>query len=303
MTSSGRQEPGHGHGDSRWLEVGRILFVGSGALAYWSGWIGLPLLLVAVAVGLYPVAKEGLLGLLRERKVGTEVFITLATTIALAGHEYVAASIRALVGAAPRTALVRRECREEEVAVETLRPGDLVIARAGERIPVDGTVSDGDGAVDESTITGEGLPRDKERGSEVYAGTVVTSGALDVTAHRVGADTLFSRIVALVESAEAQRAPVQRLADRVAAWLIPVVFAFLAAVFLATRDVRLIVTLLIFTSPAELGLATPLVMIAASPAPRAPASWSRAACTSKCWRRPTPSSSTRPGRSPPARRR
>ncbi len=94
-------------------------------------------------------------------------------------------------------------------------------------------------------------------------GTVVDSGALDIQADKIGGDTMFARIISLVEDAEAHQAPVQRLADRVAAWLIPVALIFLVGVYLVTRDVRMVVTLLIFTSPAELGLATPLVMIAA----------------------------------------
>jgi len=96
----------------------------------------------------------------------------------------------------------------------------------------------------------------------VFAGTVVELGALDVETQKVGGDTMFSRIVALVETAEASQAPVQRLADRVAAWLIPVVLVFLVGVWFITHDLRMIITLLIFTSPAELGLATPLVVIA-----------------------------------------
>lgn len=97
----------------------------------------------------------------------------------------------------------------------------------------------------------------------MFAGTIVESGALDIQTDKIGVDTTFSRIIALVENAESQQAPVQKLADKVASWLIPIVFVFLIGVYLVTRDVRTIVTLMIFTSPAELGLATPLVMIAA----------------------------------------
>ena len=128
---------------------------------------------------------------------------------------------------------------------------------------MDGRVIGGEAAVNEAPITGESLAKDKTVGSPVFAGTVVDSGALDIQTEKVGGDTTFSRIIALVENAEAEQAPVQKLADKVAAWLIPVVFIFLIVVYLITRDVRTIVTLLIFTSPAELGLATPLVMIAA----------------------------------------
>jgi len=128
---------------------------------------------------------------------------------------------------------------------------------------VDGVVIGGTAAVNQAPITGESISQDKNEGSQVFAGTIVESGAIDVRTDKVGGDTIFSRIIALVEDAESERAPVQKLADRVAGWLIPVVLVFLVGVFLVTRDVSKIVTLLIFTSPAELGLATPLVMIAA----------------------------------------
>jgi Zn2+/Cd2+-exporting ATPase len=135
--------------------------------------------------------------------------------------------------------------------------------RAGDKIPVDGTVTAGAAAVNEASITGESVPVDKGARDSVLAGTIVESGALDVRTEKVGPDTLFARIVALVEDAESETAPVQKLADRVAAWLLPLVMGFLIVVFFVTRDVSKIVALLIFTSPAELGLATPMVMIAA----------------------------------------
>lgn len=124
-------------------------------------------------------------------------------------------------------------------------------------------IEGGGGSLNEAPITGESVPKDKQVGSEVFAGTILESGALDVRTTRLGADTTFARIVRMVEEAEDSQAPVQRLADKVAAWLIPVVLIFLVIVFLVTRDIRKIVTLMIFTSPAELGLATPMVMIAA----------------------------------------
>lgn len=140
---------------------------------------------------------------------------------------------------------------------------DVVLVRAGEKIPIDGSIVGGAASIDEAPITGESNPKDKGSGDPVFAGTIVASGALDIRTEKIGADTTFSRIIALVESAESVQAPVQKLADKVASWLIPVVFIFLIGVYIVTQDVRTIVTLLIFTSPAELGLATPLVMIAA----------------------------------------
>jgi heavy metal translocating P-type ATPase len=194
------------------------------------------------------------------------VIILIAEFIAELNTDRARASIKSLIGSVPQVALVRSqggEAGERSVPVAELRVGDVVLVRAGEKVPVDGSVLSGQGAVNEASITGESLPKDKQVGSTVFAGTVLASGALDVRTDKLGADTMFARIIALVEDAEAHQAPVQKLADRVAAWLIPVVLVFLVGVWLVTRDIRTVVTLLIFTSPAELGLATPLVMIAA----------------------------------------
>ena len=270
----------------RWIEVARIVATGLVALLYWQGLVAIQVLWIAVAVGLYPLVKTGLADLVHEHKVGTEIFVTVATLVAMFGGETVAgavlmviiliaefiaelntdrarASIKSLIGSVPQVALVRSASGEKSVPVGELKLGDVVLVRPGERIPVDGRVVGGQGSVNEAPITGESIPKDKGVGASVFAGTVVESGALDIVTERLGTDTTFSRIIALVESAESKQAPVQKLADKVAAWLIPVVFLFLIGVYLVTRDVRMIVTLLIFTSPAELGLATPLVMIAA----------------------------------------
>jgi len=270
---------------SRWLEIGRIALVGVVILLYRSSVAPLPVLFVGVAIGLYPLARTGLSDFVRERKIGTEVFVTIATVIAMLGKEYVAgatlmviiliaefiaelnterarASIKALIGSVPQTALVRRVSGDVTIPLGEVRIGDIVIVRAGEKIPVDGVVTGGDASVNQAPITGESVPQEKQAGATVFAGTVVELGALDVATQKVGGDTMFSRIVALVETAEESQAPVARLADRVATWLIPVVLLFLVGVWFVTHDLRLIITLLIFTSPAELGLATPLVVIA-----------------------------------------
>ena len=270
----------------RWIEIGRIVLVGLISLLYWQEVVPLPVLLVAIPIGLYPLVKTGVLDLVRERKVGTEIFVTVATIIALIGGEYVAAavlmtiiliaefiaelntdraraSIKSLIGSVPQVALVRENGAERSVPIAELKVGDVVLVRGGEKIPVDGTVVGGQGTVNEASISGESLPLEKDVDASVLAGTLVESGALDIRTDKLGQDTMFARIIALVENAEDEQAPVQKLADKVAAWLIPVVFVFLIIVYLVTHDLRKIVTLLIFTSPAELGLATPLVMIAA----------------------------------------
>jgi len=270
----------------RWIEVARIVFTGIISLLFWQQLLPIYVLWAAIAIGLYPLTKAGVIGLIRERKIGTEIFVTVATLVAVFGGEPLAgvvlmtiiliaefiaelntdrarASIRALIGSVPDVAVLRDKGGDRTVSVAELVVGNIVLVRAGEKIPVDGRVVSGSAAVDESPITGESLPKDKEKGDHVFAGTILEAGALDIGTEQLGKDTTFARIIALVEEAEDAQAPVQKLADKVASWLIPIVFVFLLAVFIFTGDIRLIVTLLIFTSPAELGLATPLVIIAA----------------------------------------
>ncbi|MEP6919164.1 MAG: heavy metal translocating P-type ATPase, partial [Acidobacteriota bacterium] len=270
---------------ARWIEVARIIGVGVVVLLFRFGSVPLPALFAAVAIGLYPLVKTGVLDLIHEHKIGTEIFVTIATVIAMLGHEYIAgavlmtiiliaefiaelntdrarASIKALIGSVPDVVTVRRNGAFTTVPLADVVVGEVVIVKAGEKIPVDGVVRGGEASVNQAPITGESLPAQKRDSDSVFAGTVVELGALDVEVQKVGGDTMFSRIVALVETAEESQAPVQRLADRVAAWLIPVVLVFLTAVWFITHDLRMIITLLIFTSPAELGLATPLVVIA-----------------------------------------
>ncbi|MCA3234243.1 MAG: cadmium-translocating P-type ATPase [Cupriavidus sp.] len=288
QTPAGQREPGvlDLMTRERWIEVGRIALTGLIAFLYWQQLVPIEVLLAAVAIGLYPLVKTGLKDLFTERKIGTEIFVTIATIVAVFGGETIAgavlmviiliaefiaelntdrarASIKSLIGSVPQVALVRDAGGERTVPIAQVTAGQVVLVRTGEKIPVDGVVVGGAGAVNQAPITGESVPQDKAEGSQVFAGTIVESGAIDVRTDKVGGDTIFSRIIALVEDAESERAPVQKLADRVASWLIPVVLVFLVGVFLVTRDVSKIVTLLIFTSPAELGLATPLVMIAA----------------------------------------
>ena len=270
----------------RAIEVGRIILAGTIVLLFWLEVLPLWCLWAGVAVGLYPLVGTGIRDLLQQGKVGTEMFVTFATIIAVIGGEAIAgavlmviiliaefiaelntdrarASIRALIGSVPQVAIVRSDGAEREVPVDQLRIGDIVLVRAGDKVPVDGHILAGDGSLNEAPITGESVPRDKAAGDEVFAGSVLESGAVDVRMEKAGEDTTFARIVKLVEQAEESQAPVQRLADRVAAWLIPFMLIFLVVVYLLTLDVRKVVTLMVFTSPAELGLATPMVMIAA----------------------------------------
>ncbi len=269
----------------RWIEVGRIALTGLIALLYWRQLIPLYVLWAAVGIGLYPLTKKGILDLIHEHKIGTEIFVTVATLVAVFGGETVAgavlmviiliaefiadfntdrarASIKNLIGSVPTVALVRDDKGEHTIAIAELKKGDVILVKQGEKIPVDGIIISGDATINEASITGESVPKDKTKGAFVFAGTLIDAGAIDVQTEHVGQDTTFGRIITMVETADAEQAPVQKLADKVSSWLIPVVFIFLIAVYLLTKDIKLIVTLMIFTSPAELGLATPLVIIA-----------------------------------------
>jgi Cd2+/Zn2+-exporting ATPase len=267
-------------------EIVRILTVGIASLLFYLNIIPLPVLLAAMAFGLYSLVKVAITDLIKERKIGTEIFITIAVVISVLGKEYLAgavvlmiiliaeyiasasgerarASIRELIGSVPKTAIVKKDGKEKTVQINDLKIGDIVLVKAGEKIPVDGKVTGGEGSVNEAPITGESVPKLKSAGSEVFAGTIAETGALDIEMTKAGKDTIFSRIISLVEEAESEQAPIEKFTDKVAAWLIPVVFIFVGAVYFFTRDVKLVIALLIFTSPAELGLATPLVTIAA----------------------------------------
>lgn len=267
-------------------ELVRILTVGVASLLYYLNIIPLPVLLAAMAFGLYSLVKVAITELFRERKIGTELFITIAVIISVLGKEYLAgsvvlmiiliaeyiaaasgerarASIKELIGSVPQTAVIKTNGREQSVQIATLKVGDIIVVKAGEKIPVDGKVVAGSGSANQAPITGESVPVEKTKGNEVFAGTILELGTIDVEMTKAGKDTVFSRIIALVEEAESNQAQIEKLTDKVASWLIPIVFIFVGAVYFYTRDVKLVIALLIFTSPAELGLATPLVTIAA----------------------------------------
>ncbi len=179
-------------------------------------------------------------------------------------------AIRALNALRPTTARVRRDGAEVEVPVEEVVVGNVVVVRPGERIPVDGEVVEGQSHVDESLITGESLPLPKKLGDRVTGGSINAEGALAITTVAVGAETTLARIIRLVESAQAAKAPIQRIVDRVSAVFVPVVLVIalvtLVAWILVTGDWEqaLInaVAVLVIACPCALGLATPTAVLA-----------------------------------------
>jgi Cu+-exporting ATPase len=179
-------------------------------------------------------------------------------------------AIRKLIGLRPKTAAVIRDGKEIDIPIARVNVGDTVIVRPGERIPVDGIVLSGDSAVDESMLTGEPMPVDKQAGDTVVGGTINGEGLLRFTATRVGRDTVLAQIIRLVQEAQGSKAPIQALADKVAAVFVPAVIIIALSVFavwwMATGQfvpamIRL-VAVLVIACPCALGLATPTAIMA-----------------------------------------
>ncbi|MGB9620583.1 MAG: heavy metal translocating P-type ATPase, partial [Armatimonadota bacterium] len=183
-------------------------------------------------------------------------------------------AIRRLMDLQPRTARLARDGREVDVPVDQVQAGDIVIVRPGERIPVDGEVTDGSSAVDESMVTGESVPAEKQPGDTVTGGTINKTGSFSFRATRVGRDTTLAQIVALVRRAQATKAPIQKLADRVAGYFVPTVLCIGIAAFVtwyllgpppSIRFAMLsFVSVLIIACPCALGLATPTAVAVAT---------------------------------------
>lgn len=196
------------------------------------------------------------------------VLVLLGQILELRARQRTSGAIRALLGLAPKTALRVIASGDVEVPLDQIQPGDLIRVRPGEKIAVDGEVVEGRTSVDESMLTGESVPVEKWVGSKVSAGTVNTTGGMVFRADRVGSGTLLAQIVHLVAQAQRSRAPIQALADRVAAWFVPAVLVIAVGTFAGWMiwgpEPRLAhalthaVAVLIIACPCALGLATPM---------------------------------------------
>ena len=220
---------------------------------------------------LFPPAFRGMHGEVAvyfEAAAVITVLVLLGQVLELRARERTSGAIRALLGLAPKTARRIAANGDEEVAIDAIAVGDLLRVRPGEKIPVDGMVREGRSSVDESMVTGESMPVSKTEGAHVIGGTVNQGGGLILRADRVGRDTMLARIVDMVARAQRSRAPIQRLADRVAGWFVPAVIAAALLAFAAWMvfgpEPRLsfalvaAVTVLIIACPCALGLATPM---------------------------------------------
>ncbi|MCX7860996.1 MAG: cation-translocating P-type ATPase, partial [Chloroflexus sp.] len=238
-----------------------------------------------VIAGGWPVFRNVARATLR-RQITSHTLMTLGVIAALIVGEWVAAAIvvifmrvgdyverftaesarravKELTALAPQMARVERNGAEVEVPVAEVQPGDVVIVRPGEQIPVDGEVMAGYATIDQAAITGESMPVEVSAGSRVFAATLAKLGSLRVKALRVGADTTFGRVITLVEEAEAHRGEVQRLADRFSAYYLPVVASIAALTFLISRNPLATAAVLVVACSCSFALATPVAMLAA----------------------------------------
>ena len=171
-------------------------------------------------------------------------------------------AVASLLEVAPETANVLRGDRAVEVAAHEVEPGEVVLVKPGARVPVDGVVVHGYGAIDESTITGEATPAEKEPGATVFAGTISSGGLLRVRATGVGAETTLARVIRRVEEAQEAKAPTQRVMERFARWYTPLILGLAVFAYAATRDMHLALTLLVIACPGALVISIPVSVVA-----------------------------------------
>ena len=287
----GGEEHGHDHEHIERLDLVRIaITVIAAVLVGFRVWEPLPQMSVIGVAGIlfggWPIFHEAFENL-RERRMTMELSMTIALVAAAAiGEFFTALLITAFVLAAevlegltvnrgrraigdlldmlPRTAwIVRDGASPEEIAVEQLRVGDLVLIRPGTRIPVDGNVVRGNSTVEEAAITGESLPQDKLPGTRVFAGSLNQTGALEVMVKSLGRDTTFGRIVEAVERAEQTRAPIQRVADRLAGYLVYFALGSALLTLALTHNLRSTISVIIVAGACGIAAGTPLAILGA----------------------------------------
>lgn len=268
----------------------RIVLV---ALAVAASWCGLSshvarfdvMALMATLLGGYPIYREAFENLI-SRRMTMELSMTIALVAAMAIGEFFTASvivlfvliaealekmtvgrgrhaIQDLLSFLPQTVTLRRGAETCDVEIRRLHAGDVILIRPGARIPVDGAVASGNSFVDQSAITGEAMPVEKLAGSRVYAGTMNQTGTLDVRTEAIGANTTFGKIISIVEQAEQTRAPVQKLADRLAGYLVYFALGGAVLTYLWSRDIRATISVIIVAGACGIAAGTPLAILGA----------------------------------------
>jgi Cu+-exporting ATPase len=231
-------------------------------------------LVATVAPGIFPDSfrdSSGAPPVYFEAAAAIVTLVLLGQVLELRARRRTGAAIRALLDLAPKKARVLREGGEQEIPLEQVKAGDRLRVRPGEKVPVDGVVLEGSSSIDESMITGESLPAEKQPGSRVVGATINGTGAFVMRAERVGSETLLAQIVQMVSQAQRSRAPIQKLADKVSAWFVPAVIGIAVLTFitwaLVGPEPRLAhalvnaVAVLIIACPCALGLATPMAIM------------------------------------------
>lgn len=253
---------------NRHLNMFTLIAVGTGTAYVYS-------LVATIAPGIFPATFRGHSGIVEVYFETSAIIVTLVLlgqVLELRARRQTGAAIRALLDLNPKTALrLRADGSDEEISLDHIRHGDRLRVRPGSRVPVDGTVEEGNSAVDESMITGESIPADKSVGAKVIGGTVNQTGAFIMRAEKLGSETLLAQIVRMVAEAQRSRAPIQSLADKVSGYFVPAVILVAALTFVFWAifgpDPRLAhaivnaVAVLIIACPCALGLATPMAVM------------------------------------------
>jgi Cd2+/Zn2+-exporting ATPase/Cu+-exporting ATPase len=275
--------------ESRRKELIRLALMAFAAFFSWLGWwrFFLSIDLVALAstlIGGYPIYKETIESL-RHKKINMEVSMTLAIFASLLIEQFTAAAVIAffvilaelleemavdkgratifkLEGSIPKTALVKRNGVELMADLHTLTLGEVVAVRDGDRIPVDGTIVRGSALVNQGSITGETVSVEKNVGNKVFAGSVDESGLLEVSVERIGKETIFSKIVELVQEAESQKAPIQKISDKLATWLVEFAILFSIVTFALTKNLSSTISVIVVAGACGVAAGTPLAMVA-----------------------------------------
>jgi Cd2+/Zn2+-exporting ATPase len=264
-----------------------ILILTSWALAHWAigpYFLNAGLALIATLFGGFQRFIAGFKDIYH-RRITVNVFVTVALVATVAVGEFRPAAIivfimavagafesytldksrkniRNLLDLAPRMATVRRGEVEAVIPVNDVQVGDVVIVRPGERIPVDGVVVAGASSVNQAPITGESMPVEKFRGSEIFSGTLNETGRLEVRTTKTGADTTIARIVHLVEQAQETRAPIQNIADRFTVWFLPTVLVLAVIGYFTSGNIKVAVSILLVACPCAFAIATPTAVTA-----------------------------------------
>ncbi len=250
---------------SRNLNMFTLIAMGTGVAWTYS-------VVATVAPGMFPPAfrgPEGAVAIYFEAAAAITVLVLLGQVLELRAREQTGGAIRALLDLAPKIARrIRADSTDEEVSLDAVAVGDRLRVRPGEKVPLDGELIEGRSSVDESMVTGESMPVVKDAGAKVIGGTINGTGSFVMRADKVGRDTMLAQIVQMVAEAQRSRAPIQRLADQVSGWFVPLVIAIAVVAFVVwsiwgpeprfTFGLVAAVSVLIIACPCALGLATPM---------------------------------------------